>query len=92
VIRAVVCDFGGVLTSPLAGSFQAFSEHSGIPIAALGAALTELNAREGVHPLHELECGRVSESDFLARVAAVLAEQLQRRSRCTTSATTTSAA
>jgi putative hydrolase of the HAD superfamily len=78
VIRAVVCDFGGVLTSPLAGSFQAFSEHTGIPIAALGTALAAIHAREGVHPLHELECGRMTERDFLGRVAAALAEQLDR--------------
>jgi putative hydrolase of the HAD superfamily len=78
VIRAVVCDWGGVLTSPLADSFRAFSRHTGIPVAALGRALAAMHAREGIHPLHELECGRVSEHDFLARVAAVLAEQLQR--------------
>lgn len=78
MIRAVVCDFGGVLTSPLAGSFQAFSEHTGIPTAALGTALAAIHARDGAHPLHELECGRVTESDFFARVAAVLAEQLNR--------------
>lgn len=78
MIRAVVCDFGGVLTSPLAGSFQAFSEHIGIPLAALGTALAAMHARDGVHALHELECGRVTESDFLARVAAELTEQLDR--------------
>jgi putative hydrolase of the HAD superfamily len=78
VIRAIVCDFGGVLTSPLAGSFRAFSQHTGIPVTALGTALAALHAREGVNPLHELECGRVTERDFLARLAAVLAEQLGR--------------
>jgi putative hydrolase of the HAD superfamily len=76
VIRAVVCDFGGVLTSPLAGSFQAFSDQSGIPLAALGAALAAMHERDGVHPLHELECGRVSETDFFAAVAEQLAAQL----------------
>jgi putative hydrolase of the HAD superfamily len=78
VIRAVVCDFGGVLTSPLAGSFRAFSEHSGIPLEALGAALAVLHERDGAHPLHELECGRVSEEDFFAALSAVMSEQLGR--------------
>jgi putative hydrolase of the HAD superfamily len=78
LIRAVVCDFGGVLTSPLAGSFQAFSDHSGIPLAALGSALSVLEARGGSNPLHELECGRVSETRFMADLAAELAAQLGR--------------
>ena len=78
MIGAVVCDFGGVLTSPLAGSFRAFSAHSGIPLAALGAALAAIERRDGVHPLHELECGRVAEADFLAAVAAELAVALDR--------------
>jgi putative hydrolase of the HAD superfamily len=78
VIGGVVCDFGGVLTSPLAGSFRAFSEQSGIPLAALGAALAAIGERDGVHPLHELECGRVAEADFLASVAAELAVALNR--------------
>jgi len=78
VIRAVVCDFGGVLTSPLAGSFRAFSEHSGIPLDALGGALAAIEQRDGTHPLHELECGRVSEADFFASLAAEMEQQLGR--------------
>jgi putative hydrolase of the HAD superfamily len=78
VISAVVCDFGGVLTSPLAGSFAAFAEQSGIPLAALGAALAAIGERDGVHPLHELERGRVAEADFFASVADELAVALGR--------------
>jgi putative hydrolase of the HAD superfamily len=78
LISAVVCDFGGVLTSPLAGSFRAFSDQSGIPLAALGAALAAIGERDGVHPLHELECGRVTEADFFASVAGELATALDR--------------
>jgi putative hydrolase of the HAD superfamily len=78
LIRAVVCDFGGVLTSPLAGSFQAFSDHSGIPLSALGTALAAISARDGANPLHELECGRVSEADFMADLAVAIARDLER--------------
>jgi putative hydrolase of the HAD superfamily len=78
VIRAVVCDFGGVLTTPLEGSFQAFSDASGIPLEAIAAALVALEQRDGAHPLHELECGRVSEATFMARVAAQVGAALGR--------------
>lgn len=66
MIRAVVSDFGGVLTSPLAGSFQAFTDRSGITPAMIGSAFEASHARDGVHPLHELECGRISEAAFVS--------------------------
>ena len=78
MIRAVVCDFGGVLTSPLVGSFRAYSDHSGIPLEALGGALAAIYEREGAHPLHELECGRLSEADFFASLGAEIAGKLGR--------------
>ena len=78
MIRAVISDFGGVLTTHLAGSFQAFAERSGIPLEALGSALATVAERDGAHPLHELECGRVSEASFMEAIGATLSEQLGR--------------
>jgi putative hydrolase of the HAD superfamily len=78
VIRAVISDFGGVLTSPLAGSFQAFADRSGIPLDAIGTALGTIAQRDGVHPLHELETGRLTEASFLESMTATLSEQLGR--------------
>jgi putative hydrolase of the HAD superfamily len=78
MIRAVVCDFGGVLTTPLEGSFQAFSDASGIPLEAIAEAFVAIHERDGLHPLHELECGRVSEPDFMADVAAAVGASLGR--------------
>ncbi|MBA3749064.1 MAG: HAD family phosphatase [Solirubrobacterales bacterium] len=77
-IDAVVCDFGGVLTSPLAHSFRDVCERSGIPLEALGAALAAIGQRDGVQLLHELECGRVCEADFFTAVADELAVALDR--------------
>ncbi len=78
MIRAVISDFGGVLTTPLAGSFQAFAERTGITLESLGEAMATLAERDGVHPLHELECGRVTEASFLEAMAATLGESLGR--------------
>jgi len=75
-IRAVVSDFGGVLTTPLAGSFQAFADQSGIDLAAVGQALVTVAERAGAHPLHELECGRMTEAAFLQAVEETLREQI----------------
>lgn len=74
MIRAVISDFGGVLTSPLAGSFQAFADRSGITMAMMGEAFGALHARAGVHPLHELECGRMSEADFVGGLQRALCD------------------
>jgi putative hydrolase of the HAD superfamily len=76
--EAVVSDFGGVLTSPLVRSFAAFQDEAGIPLEALGAAMARVAARDGANPLSELECGRMTEADFLARIGAQLSADLGR--------------
>jgi epoxide hydrolase-like predicted phosphatase len=75
-VRAVISDFGGVLTTPLMGSFMAFQDHSGIAPEALGRAMQRIAERDGAHPLFELEKGNVSEADFLTELAAELEHEL----------------
>lgn len=65
-IRAVISDFGGVLTSPLLGAFARFQEDTGVTLEQLGAAIASGAGRlGGRNPLFELECGRISEGRFL---------------------------
>jgi putative hydrolase of the HAD superfamily len=78
-MRAVISDFGGVLTTPLLGSFAAFQNETGIPTAALGQAMQRIAERDGAHPLFELEKGRVSEADFLVDLADALEPELGHR-------------
>jgi putative hydrolase of the HAD superfamily len=75
-IEAVISDFGGVLTTPLFGSFAAFQDETGIPAEALGAAMARIAERDGEHPLFELERGRISEERFLAELGEELAADL----------------
>jgi putative hydrolase of the HAD superfamily len=77
-VGAVISDFGGVLTSPLLGSFQAFQESSGISLEELGTAMAAIAARRGVNPLFELETARITEARFLTELAGRLSEQLGR--------------
>jgi putative hydrolase of the HAD superfamily len=77
--RAVISDFGGVLTTPLLGSFAAFQNETGIPTVALGQAMQRIAERDGVHPLFELEKGRVTEADFLADLTDALEPELGHR-------------
>ncbi|MEZ5074340.1 MAG: HAD family phosphatase [Solirubrobacterales bacterium] len=66
-IRAVISDFGGVLTSPLLGAFARFQEDTGVTLEQLGTAMAAGAAQlDGRNPLFELECGRISEDRFLA--------------------------
>lgn len=78
VIRAVISDFGGVLTTPVAGSFKAFAEHSGIELASVGQALAAIMQRDGAHPLYELECGRMTEESFLRTLEEALCQEVGR--------------
>jgi putative hydrolase of the HAD superfamily len=77
-IRAVVSDFGGVLTTPLFHAFARVQEDSGIPAEALGKALTRIAEQDGVHPLFELEKGHMSEPDFIARLQRAVSEEVGR--------------
>jgi putative hydrolase of the HAD superfamily len=77
-VGAVISDFGGVLTSPLLGSFQAFQESSGISLQELGTAMAAIAAHRGANPLFELETARITEEQFLTELAGRLSEQLGR--------------
>lgn len=77
-VEAVISDFGGVLTSPLLGSFQAFQDDSGIPLEELGRAMAALTERRGVNPLFELETAQMTEATFLSELSGQLSEQLGR--------------
>jgi epoxide hydrolase-like predicted phosphatase len=73
VTRAVVCDFGGVLTSPLIESFMAYQKESGVPFEELGKAMLRAAEKSGGElPLFALEKGEISEAEFLAAIEAEL--------------------
>lgn len=78
MIRAVVTDFGGVITTPLMSAFARAHAELGIPLEALGQAMGLLAARSSEPPLYRLERGRLSEREFLAGLAEGLAEVLGR--------------
>lgn len=77
-IRAIVSDFGGVLTSPLIGSFLRIQEAWDLPLESLGRAMQVVADEDGANPLHELECGRLTEVDFLARLGGAIRDELGR--------------
>jgi putative hydrolase of the HAD superfamily len=74
MIRAVVCDFGGVLTTPLIRGFLAYQEESGVSVEEMGQAMGRAAEAGGEHPLFELEKGRISEAEFSRRLQAQLGD------------------
>lgn len=72
MIRAVIADFGGVLTSPLIESFLAYQDESGVRFEDLGKAMMRAAEKAGAHPLFELEKGKITEAEFLAMIEAEL--------------------
>jgi putative hydrolase of the HAD superfamily len=77
-IQAIVSDFIGVLTTPIAGVFTQFQEQAGIPPEALRVALQRATKRMGINPLFEMECGRMSEAEFLHTLEEELRVELGR--------------
>ncbi|HEY8502392.1 MAG TPA: HAD family phosphatase [Solirubrobacterales bacterium] len=68
-IKAIVSDFGGVLTTPLLASFAAIQDDIGISAESLGKAMRE-GLEEGEEiPLFKLERGEITEDEFLDRLS-----------------------
>jgi putative hydrolase of the HAD superfamily len=62
--RALISDFGGVLTSPLIEGMLAYQEESGISIEELGRAMGRVADARGDNPLFQLERGEITETEF----------------------------
>ena len=71
-VRALVCDYGGVLTNPLSETYEAFAEHYGISVHDILVALERAAELHGSWPMAELESARITEQEFLDRVRAQL--------------------
>ena len=73
MITTVICDFGGVLTTPLGNAFAAWSQESGVALEDLGAAMAKATENhDGQHPLFLLERGELTEREFLERLQAAM--------------------
>lgn len=71
-IKAVVSDFGGVLTTPLMASFMSLQDEIGIAPEVFGKAMRAVAEEDGVNPLYAMERGEISEAAFLERLAEAL--------------------
>jgi putative hydrolase of the HAD superfamily len=76
VIRAIVSDFGGVLTTPLSSGFLRIQDDVGVPRDAFRQAMIAATAAEGINPLYRLETGHIPEQAFLAALERQLADIL----------------
>ena len=88
MIRAVVSDFGGVLTTPLLAGFLAYQDEAGVltsnpahpaepgasALEELGRAMQRAAEAYGEHPLFELERGEIAEAEFARRLSEQLGE------------------
>ena len=78
-VRAVISDFGGVLTNRLIEAFAAFQDETGITMEQLGRGMQRVSEREGEYPLFRLERGEVTEEQFLADLSWGLEAELGHR-------------
>jgi putative hydrolase of the HAD superfamily len=78
VIKAVVSDFGGVLTTPLMEAFSRVQDDLDVPLDAFPQAFAHSLQRDGEHPLFVLERGEITEPEFMARLQAGMEHVLGR--------------
>jgi epoxide hydrolase-like predicted phosphatase len=76
-IRAVISDFGGVLTNPLWEAFAGWNANAGADPGVLGMALQAAAEQSGEHPLYALERGEMTEREFTAAVQAHLPADIE---------------
>jgi putative hydrolase of the HAD superfamily len=74
-VRAIISDFGGVLTTPLLESFAGLMRESGISLESVGKAMATIAEREGSNPLFELETGRITEAAFMGALSDELSAE-----------------
>ena len=80
-MKALVSDFGGVLTAPLDHLLGAFVLHVGVSREQFGAAMARIVSEDGDHPLFALERGEISERAFLDRMDEALSAEAGREVR-----------
>jgi epoxide hydrolase-like predicted phosphatase len=77
VFRALLVDWGGVLTTSLGDTFERWADEDGIDYPHYRSLMAELLGPEagleaGINPIHALERGEMELSDFEALLAARL--------------------
>jgi len=78
-IKAVISDFGGVLTTPLIQSFMSFQDKTGITTEVLGKGMQAATEANGDNPLFEMERGEITEVAFLEKLTDSLEPLLGHR-------------
>jgi putative hydrolase of the HAD superfamily len=78
-LRAVISDFGGVLTNRLIEAFAAFQDETGISMEQLGRGMQRVAERDGDYPLFRLERGELTEQEFLDDLGWALVPELGHR-------------
>src|SRR6266700_1661983 len=71
--RALLCDYGGVMTSPITASFNAFCATEGIDAKAFKNVMSGA-ARVAGSPFALVETGAITEEQFDERVAKLLGD------------------
>ncbi len=77
-MKAVISDFGGVITLPLNQAFARAHEEMGVPLTALGDAMKLAASRSDEPPLYKLERGQMTDPEFMALMQASISEVVGR--------------
>ena len=77
-MKAVISDFGGVITLPLNEAFARAHEEMGVPLTALGDAMKLAASRSDEPPLFKLERGQLTDPEFMAIMQATISEVVGR--------------
>ena len=88
----LICDFGGVLTTPLQAGFLAYQDEAGVSLEELGKAMARATEEHGDHPLFMLERGEIAETEFWSRLDRAHRTRISTWTACASSSSSGSTA
>lgn len=77
-IRALLVDYGGVLTNPLPETITRYAQLTGLSLEELAIAQTRVGRQLGMPPMAALETASISEARFLAMMSDALRDMTGR--------------
>lgn len=77
-VRAVLLDYGGVLTNPIQESLVTFATRNGLTARQINEAVVAVSAREGYSLMGALETGLVTEIEVARKVSVELSRVIGR--------------
>jgi putative hydrolase of the HAD superfamily len=71
---ALITDYGGVLTNPLAETLDTFCATVGLSVEQIATAMARVTEEQGIAPMAQLEVAEITEQEMVDRLSEALSD------------------